>query len=100
MLCDRGYSPQVQGVFMVPPQTAQEKKPSRLGVQPATDFSCAPGVDHEGENSVAAGRRPSGVYRSMASGRFRESLDRSSSRERPVCSDNVANTLEGMAFSS
>ena len=40
---------------------------------------------HDADSSLAEGSLPSGVYLSTASGRLRDSLDRSSSRERPVC---------------
>jgi hypothetical protein len=39
----------------------------------------------DADNSDAFGMRPSGVYLSTASGRSLESLDRISSRDRPVC---------------
>src|SRR3954447_14100751 len=52
------------------------------------------------EKSAALGMRPSGVYLSTASGRFLESRERISSRDRPVCCDRVCSTSGPIACSN
>jgi len=52
------------------------------------------------ESSAAVGTRPSGVYLSTASGRCFESLERISSRDKPVSLDRFSNTSDPIAFSS
>src|SRR3954468_19821 len=52
------------------------------------------------EKSAALGMRPWGVYLSTASGRFLESRDRISSRDRPVCCERASSTSGPIACSS
>jgi uncharacterized membrane protein YeaQ/YmgE (transglycosylase-associated protein family) len=46
--------------------------------------------------AYALGSRPSGVYLSTAAGSSRESLERSSSCDRPVCCSSAASTSDPM----
>src|SRR5215211_9319914 len=55
---------------------------------------------YEREKSASVGSRPCGVYLSTASGSSRDSLASSSSRDNPVCFDNVSNTSGPIACSS
>src|SRR5262245_13381703 len=52
------------------------------------------------ESSAAVGTRPSGVYLSTASGRCFESLERISSRDKPVSLDRFSKTSGPIALSS